>query len=73
MMLSPGNAAFAAIGALAAISSSKKLAEDNDLTDPAADMRVDVAKAFAASKGLSVADAPIMLHGADTGAASDCR
>jgi hypothetical protein len=64
-MLSSGNAVFGAIGGLAAVAASKKLAEEDDFTDPANDMRVDVAKAFAASKGLTAADAPIMLQPGD--------
>lgn len=62
MLMSPGHAAFAAIGAVAAIASSKTVANENELTDPANEIQAEIAKSYAGSQGLTLADAPIVIQ-----------
>lgn len=56
-----GGSAFALIGALAEIAEGKELAKKYSLRDPAPDIAVEIAKAFAASKGAAVAAPPIVV------------
>jgi hypothetical protein len=58
-----GNATFAVIGALAAISEGKKIVDSYQVEDPAVGLARDLAASFAASKGGSLAPAPIMIDG----------
>jgi len=56
----PGKAAFAMVGAFAAISAGGAIVTDNAIPDPSGDMAHDIATAYAAAHGGRVADAPIL-------------
>ena len=55
----PGRAAFALVGAAASIAAGAELVEKHGIEDPSGDMAVKIATAYAASKGGSLAEAPV--------------
>ncbi len=55
----PGTAAFAMIGAFAAISAGKSIVADNAIQDPSGDMAHELATAYAASRSGRVAETPL--------------
>jgi hypothetical protein len=67
----PGTAAFAVIGAFAAISAGHDIVVNNAIQDPSGDMAHEIATAYAAAKGGHVADAPLLDDHLWTRAKSD--
>jgi hypothetical protein len=57
----PGSAAFAMVGAFAAIAAGGKLVDEDGIEDPSNGVAKDVAIAYAKAKGYRLADAPILV------------